>query len=129
MFEGTDFVLLSYSSAFHSQSGVLNIAARARKPVLASSAPGPLVEAVSRFKLGMVVQPDSGPEIVRGIRELMTSGVQPGWSEYEAYAGWAVNVHKLLAALETSLGGPLDDRVPLAPNRQTADVSSEARKI
>ena len=41
-FAGTDFVLLTYSASFNSQSGVLNLAARARKPVLASASPSPL---------------------------------------------------------------------------------------
>jgi glycosyltransferase involved in cell wall biosynthesis len=122
MFQAADFVLLSYSSTFHSQSGVLNIAARARKSVLASSAPGPLVEAVQRFNLGVVVEPDSGPAIVRGMQELMTSDLRPGWAEYEEYAGWEVNVRKLLEALRESAGGP-------RPGGATADTNGKPSEI
>ena len=76
-FTATDFVLLTYSSSFHSQSGVLNIAARARKPVLASASPGALVECVKKFKLGTVVQPDSADEVVSGMRQLLTAAPEP----------------------------------------------------
>jgi len=96
LFDGTDFVLLTYSGLFHSQSGVLNIAARARKPVLASSAPGPLVDAVHRFELGTVIEPDSYGAVVEGMRALTNWAFQPGWDEYEKYAGWETNVRKLL---------------------------------
>jgi len=99
MFEGADFVLLTYSASFHSQSGVLNIAARARKPVLASSAPGPLVDSVRRFNLGILVEPDSDAAVVRGFQELITSQLRPLWAEYEQHAGWQVNVRKLLEAV------------------------------
>jgi glycosyltransferase involved in cell wall biosynthesis len=100
MFEGSDFVLLTYSASFHSQSGVLNIAVRARKPVLASSAPGPLVDAVRRFNLGVVVEPDSAPAVIRGFVQLTAWKATPSWSEYEQYAGWDVNVSRLLDALD-----------------------------
>lgn len=104
LFENTDFVLLSYASSFHSQSGVLNIAARARKPVLASAAPGPLVEAVSRYKLGVVVAPDSSEAIARGMHELLLADCRPGWEEYEAFASWETNIKRLLGAIKGENG-------------------------
>jgi glycosyltransferase involved in cell wall biosynthesis len=97
-FSGTDFVLLSYASSFHSQSGVLNIAASARKPVLASASPSPLIESVKKFNLGVAVAPDSLAAIVDGLRQLLLTPPQPRWEDYEATAAWTDNARGLLAA-------------------------------
>lgn len=97
-FTGTDFVLLTYSASFHSQSGVLNIAARARKPVLASAAPGALVECVKNFKLGAVVKPDSTAEVSAGMRQLLTTPPVPRWEDYEGAASWSANAKEILRA-------------------------------
>ncbi len=71
-FAGADVVLLTYASTFHSQSGVLNIAARTRKPVLASASPSPLVESVNNFQLGVTVEPDSSSTaMLAGIKQLL----------------------------------------------------------
>jgi glycosyltransferase involved in cell wall biosynthesis len=97
-FLGTDFVLLSYASSFHSQSGVLNIAARARKPVLASASPSPLVESVRKFQLGVAVAPDSLAAVVDGLRQLLLTPPQPRWQDYETTAAWDDNARGVLAA-------------------------------
>ena len=114
MFAATDFVLLTYASSFHSQSGVLNIAARARKPVLASAAPGPLVEAVSRFQLGVVVAPDSVEALAEGMRNLLSSNHAPRWPDYESFASWETNVRRLIEAIHA----PADGAAPLAHSAQ-----------
>jgi glycosyltransferase involved in cell wall biosynthesis len=97
-FSGTDFVLLTYASSFHSQSGVLNIAAGARKPVLASASPSPLVESVKKFNLGAVVAPDSLEAVVEGMRHLLRAPAQPHWQDYEATAAWEINAQGVLRA-------------------------------
>jgi glycosyltransferase involved in cell wall biosynthesis len=97
-FSGTDFVLLSYASSFHSQSGVLNIAARARKPVLASASPSPLIESVRKFQLGVAVAPDSLTAVIDGLRQLLLTPPQPRWQDYEATAAWDDNARGVLAA-------------------------------
>ena len=97
-FAGADFVLLTYASSFHSQSGVLNIAARARKPVLASASPSPLIESVRRFQLGITVEPDSPAAVVAGIKQLLSAPPSPQWEAYEAVASWAVNAQGVLEA-------------------------------
>ena len=98
-FAGTDFVLLTYASSFHSQSGVLNIAARARKPVLASAAPSPLIESVEKFNLGVAVQPDLQAAVTDGMRQLISIPVQPRWDDYEGAAAWEVNARKILETI------------------------------
>lgn len=97
-FAGADFVLLTYASSFHSQSGVLNIAARARKPVLASASPSALMQSVRNFSLGIAVAPDSLEAVVAGMRSLMASPPPPRWEEYEAASAWGTNALGVLQA-------------------------------
>jgi glycosyltransferase involved in cell wall biosynthesis len=103
-FAGTDFVLLTYASSFHSQSGVLNLAARARKPVLASASPGPLIETVRKFQLGVTVDPDSLAAVVGGMQRLLATPPSPGWEEYEDCASWALNARGVLQAAGLQTG-------------------------
>lgn len=95
-FAGADFVLLTYSATFHSQSGVLNLAARARKPVLASAAPSPMIESVTRFRLGVAVPPDSVAAIVEGMNRLLAEPPPPDSEAYEAAASWTANAAGIL---------------------------------
>jgi glycosyltransferase involved in cell wall biosynthesis len=97
-FAGTDFVVLTYAASFHSQSGVLNIAARARKPVLASASPSPLLESVRKFNLGIAVEPDSPAAVISGMKQLLSAPPSPRWEDYEAAASWAVNALGVLQA-------------------------------
>jgi len=97
-FLAADFVLLTYSSAFHSQSGVLNIAVRARLPVIASASPSPMLESVKRFDLGVTIDPDRVETIVKGIRQLLEKKLCPRWEDYEAFADWDANAQGLLKA-------------------------------
>ena len=97
-FAGSDFVLLTYSSSFHSQSGVLNIAARARKPVLASASTSPLIESVRKYELGVTVDADSVTAIAMGMKKLISEPPSPHWDDYEAAASWLVNAQGVLHA-------------------------------
>lgn len=97
-FDGADFVLLTYAATFHSQSGVLNIAASARKPVLASASPSPLLESVKQFDLGVVVAPDSLAAVVEGMRRLLQTPPAPRWQDYEAASAWSENARRVLSA-------------------------------
>lgn len=97
-FAGTNFVLLTYTASFHSQSGVLNLAARARKPVLASASPSPLIESVQKFQLGITVEPDSGEAVLAGMKRLLAEPPLPRWDDYEAIASWAANAQGVLKA-------------------------------
>lgn len=99
-FLGTDFILLTYSSAFHSQSGVLNQAAKTRRPVLASASPSPMIEFVKRYSLGVAVKPDSVEAITDGMKKLMETDINPRWDEYESVASWDVNAQRVIQAAE-----------------------------
>ena len=99
-FAGTDFMILTYSSSFHSQSGVLNTAAHARKPLLASSSPSPMIESVKKYNLGVTVNPDSSDAIIQGMRRLLDSPIQSHWDGYETAASWDKNAQIVLAVAQ-----------------------------
>jgi glycosyltransferase involved in cell wall biosynthesis len=115
LFAGADFVLLTYSATFHSQSGVLSIAARARKPVLASSGPGPLLESVREFTLGVTVEPDSLAAIVAGMKQLLAAPPVPRWDDYEEAASWSVNAKRILetAGIDVGQSATTRDALPV----------------
>ena len=104
-FAAADLVVLTYDKSFHSQSGVLNVAARARRPVLASAGESPLKDCVEKFRLGVFVEPDDIRAITEGMKMVasgqwrVTSG-EPDWEGYEAFASWDENVTKILEAVE-----------------------------
>ncbi len=104
-FAAADVVVLTYDKSFHSQSGVLNVAARARRPVLASAGESPLKDCVEKFRLGVFVEPDNIRAITEGMKMVasdqwrVTSG-EPDWEGYEAFASWDENVAKILEAVE-----------------------------
>lgn len=97
-FDRADWVALTYSASFLSQSAVLNVAARARKPVLASSGPGPLRGAVEKYRLGVFVEPDSLEAVIGGLRRLMDNPPEPDWDGYEAFASWDANARVVIEA-------------------------------
>jgi glycosyltransferase involved in cell wall biosynthesis len=98
-FAAADFVALTYAASFHSQSGVLNVAAQARRLVLASCSPGaPLQQVVERFKLGLYVTPDSEAAVTAGMEKLLNDPPVPDWEGYAAFASWETNAVAVLAA-------------------------------
>jgi glycosyltransferase involved in cell wall biosynthesis len=103
-FVAADVVVLTYSKTFHSQSGVLNLAARAKRPVLASAGEGPLKACVQRFKLGVFVEPDDLEALKYGIQKVTNGGWRvagddPDWAGYETYASWKENAARILGAV------------------------------
>ena len=104
-FAAADVVVLTYDASFHSQSGVLNVAARARRPVLVSAGESPLKDCVERFRLGVFVEPDNLRALQGGMKmvasdEWRVMGGGPDWEGYEAFASWDVNVAKILEGVE-----------------------------
>jgi len=77
IFAACDVVLVTYCAKFRSASGVLNAAVSARKPVLASSGPGPLKSVVEKYRVGVFVKPDDSEEILRGAQIILDSITPP----------------------------------------------------
>lgn len=104
-FAAADVVVLTYDASFHSQSGVLNVAARARRLVLASAGESPLKDCVQKFRLGVFVEPDDLRALTKGMKvmasdEWRVMGSGPDWEGYEAFASWDVNVAKILEGVD-----------------------------
>jgi glycosyltransferase involved in cell wall biosynthesis len=105
LFNAIDFTLLTYSAKFRSMSAVLASALTARKPVLASSGPGPLKSTVEKYGLGIFVQPDKIEEIIRGASELATRNQlratpAPAWARYEQENSWVENARRVVEKLK-----------------------------
>lgn len=104
LLQAVDAVLLTYSSSFRSQSGVLNAVANARKPLLVSSGSGALQEAVTTFGLGEFVAPDDAQAVCDGMARLVQftrlqrqgkawpkGAPKMDWDGYCALASWEKN--------------------------------------
>jgi glycosyltransferase involved in cell wall biosynthesis len=108
-FAAADVVVLTYDGTFRSQSGVLNVAARAKRLVLASAGESPLKDSVLRFRLGVFVEPDDLVRLKDGMAKLIDAKCEmrnvvggeagPDWEGYGNFASWDVNVSKILDAL------------------------------
>ncbi len=111
-FAAADVIAITYNAEFRSQSGVLNIAAKAKRPVLASAGESPLKAAVQQFGLGEFVEPDNLAAMVAGMRRLCQrtkveeSSSTPDWSAYERYASWDTNASIVLGAIKAEAVRP-----------------------
>jgi glycosyltransferase involved in cell wall biosynthesis len=103
LFASVDFVLLTYSSSFRSASGVMNIAARYRKPVLASFAESAIRDAVERYELGVLVKPDSAPAIAEGLTTLLDACPVGDWDAYLRDHSWTTNACRVMNAMDLAV--------------------------
>ena len=121
IFAASDVVLVTYSAKFRSASGVLNTAVSARKPLLASSGPGPLENTVNKYHLGVFVEPDNCQEILRGASQILVSlsppvtqnqdtqhlrldaCIYPDWDQYERKNSWMKNAQNILNSMSMIL--------------------------
>ena len=101
LISASDFVLLPYSSTFKSASGVLNLAATYRKPVLASAGEGNLKTKILDYQLGVFVEPDSAISLSEGIKEILSHEVKPDWNSYNRENSWKRNAELISEALTT----------------------------
>jgi glycosyltransferase involved in cell wall biosynthesis len=98
-FNAADYVLLTYEARFRSASGVLNVAVRYQRLVLASCGESNLATAVSRYRLGIRVKPDSAMEIARGMSELLAGRVDADWDGYGSDNSWETNARLVSRSL------------------------------
>lgn len=86
-----DLMLLTYSRAFRSASGVLNAAVQFRKPCIASSGLGALKTQVQRYRLGIWTEPDD-PDALQAALNTWLGGIpEPLWCEYLSENSWVRN--------------------------------------
>jgi glycosyltransferase involved in cell wall biosynthesis len=96
-FEASDLILLTYGSSFHSASSVLNVAARYRKPCVASAGEGSLKSVVNKYDLGIWVEPDDPATVAHGIAEWIQNPPTPRWAEYMKDNSWQRNAEIIAA--------------------------------
>lgn len=101
LFEASDYVMLTYSRQFRSASGVLNVAARYEKPVVASCGPGNLATAVKQYALGIYVEPDSVEEIVKGMKAILSQPPHSLWQQYKDENSWEQNAKLVNEAFDS----------------------------
>lgn len=99
LFTASDAVLLTYDRTFRSASGVLNVAARYRRPVIASSGAGSLRSVVQRYGLGVWVEPDDADALASGFKDWLVSPPSPQWGDYNEDNSWHKNAQVVARAM------------------------------
>jgi glycosyltransferase involved in cell wall biosynthesis len=123
-FQAADYILLTYSGSFHSQTATLTTAVNARRLVLASSGDSPMEDLVRFFGIGVYVEPDSSDAVADGMATLLHGKLpEPDWDGYEAHATWETNVTYMLQATSDYLSG----RIP--QKRQFEGLEDQAQAI
>lgn len=100
LFECVDFVVLTYSAQFRSASGVLNLAVRYRRPIVASSGDSPLSQAIDQYGLGIRVQPDDAKEVARGLSSALRSNLECDWDGYMDDHSWRLNADRVATNMD-----------------------------
>ncbi len=98
-FMAADFALLTYQAGFRSASGVLNVAARYRRPVVASCGESNLASSVRRYGLGVLVPADDSGEIAGGMRAVLDRSPAPRWEDYDRENSWQRNAELVRHAM------------------------------
>lgn len=96
LFAAADVVVLTYSRAFRSASGVLALAANYQVPCLASSGSGPLKTLVQKYALGRWVEPDDLQALVAGLEDLLQHPPQPHWARFREENSWRINAQRIV---------------------------------
>ena len=99
LFAAADVVVLTYSRAFRSASGVLALAANYHVPCLASGGAGPLRTLVQKYALGRWVEPDDLQALVTGLEDLLQRPPQPHWLRFREENSWQVNAQRIIGRM------------------------------
>ncbi len=99
LFEAADAALLTYSRTFRSASGVLSVAANYRKFCLASAGAGSMASLVTKYNLGVWVEPDDLKSLSAGMGQWLSSPPVPDWDRYFAENSWNLNARIILNRL------------------------------
>jgi glycosyltransferase involved in cell wall biosynthesis len=98
MFAAADVAVVAYSASFRSASGVLNVVANYRLPVVASAGDSSLLSAVQLYRLGVAVSPDDTPALTTAIRSILANPPEPDWQGYTAANSWERNAELVAQA-------------------------------
>jgi glycosyltransferase involved in cell wall biosynthesis len=100
LFGSVDFVVLTYSSQFRSASGVLSLAVRYRKPIIASAGDSALSQAIDQYQLGVRVRPDDAKEVARGLSFALKDNLEGNWDGYMRDHSWSLNASRVAAKMD-----------------------------
>jgi glycosyltransferase involved in cell wall biosynthesis len=98
-FDAANVIALPYKGEYHSQSGLPYLALNWEKPkpFLVSAGPGPLRKCIERFKLGIIIGPDSEAALMEAIEKALAGDFPvPDWDEFRRESSWEVNIARLL---------------------------------
>jgi len=96
-FRASDVLMQTYSKDFRSASGVLNVNAQFGLPVIASAGAGPLLDAVSQYKLGMIILDAVASSIAQAVPVAL--GMRGEWGRFTKENSWKVNAERVMEAL------------------------------
>ncbi len=96
-FRASDLLLLLYSHNFHSMSGVLNVNAQFRLPVLASAGSGPLLNAIRAYDLGPIISEPTPANIAHALN--LNHQLDARWDDYLKDHSWEQNAERVVCAL------------------------------
>jgi glycosyltransferase involved in cell wall biosynthesis len=96
-FRASDLLLLLYSQNFHSMSGVLNVNAQFRLPVLASAGSGPLLKAIRAYELGPIISEPTPTSIAQALHQ--SHQLDARWDDYLKDHSWEQNAERVVSAL------------------------------
>lgn len=102
LISASDYVLLAYTSTFRSASGVLNLTANFRKPLLASGGEGNLKANTLHYHLGVFVEPDNLTALKRGMKACLSGFSTPNWDQYLKDNSWSRNAAIVTETLKHS---------------------------
>jgi glycosyltransferase involved in cell wall biosynthesis len=86
----SDVVVLNYSDSFTSQSGILNVAAPFKKPLVVSDGRSSLASVVRRFGMGILVSGNGASGLSEAVRSAVETASEKklAWDAYLEYASW-----------------------------------------
>ena len=98
-FRASDVLALTYSTNFRSASGVLNVNAQFRLPVIVSGGDGPLLKTTRKYGLGVVIDKPEAGLIASAFAQ--ANSLTSDWDRFASENSWETNA-KLVAE---GLGG------------------------
>jgi glycosyltransferase involved in cell wall biosynthesis len=104
----SDWVALPYSRTFTSQSGVLNVAAWYRRPVLLSDTPT-FRETAEQCDIGCLVEPDNMDAIGEGIGRIVERVEARHIHQFDEYLsrfGWEENIDRTVRVYRDLINAP-----------------------
>lgn len=99
-FRASDVLALTYSTNFRSASGVLNVNAQFRLPVIVSGGDGPLLKATRKYGLGVVIDKPEAGLIASAFAQ--TNSLTPDWDRFASENSWETNAKIVAEALGQS---------------------------